>query len=152
MLTILINFTAYSQNVYLDETDTNLVFLTVHKDSYTRVSSKDHYAFYDKNSYKNFIDTNKVSNIDSIEDFDFSNRTLVLLNYRGVDCHSRFNIRLIKDEEKKLYDIVVRVIYGGCRAGGRAYSAWISIPRVPYDYTLQSTRLIFDNESERLFE
>jgi hypothetical protein len=150
LLSVLFNPPLFSQNKYLENTDSNIVFLSIEKNRHPAIWNNGLYEFNDEESYRIFIDTNKLIGFSDLENFKFNDRTLVLLNYSGVDCHSRFNITLNIIENEKIYDINVGIIYGGCRAGGRWYSNWISIPKVPLDYELLSSRVILENESELL--
>lgn len=79
-----------------------------------------------------------------ISHIDFSTHSLIIYEYRGVDCHSEFDINMYDDPENKEYRMVVKVLYGGCRAGGYTYINWAVIPKPPADYKITYHSYIYD--------
>ncbi len=73
-----------------------------------------------------------------------SNYVFLLAAYRGVDCHSKFEIDLFDNANTKEYIFTVKVIYGGCRAGGKSYLNWYKIPKLPDGYKLKYHRYYVD--------
>jgi hypothetical protein len=92
--------------------------------------------FDNPDSVKSFIKHKNAGGPFSLDKFNFSDSALILVTYRGVDCHSGFDIKLLDDTELKEYRFTVKVIYGGCRAGGRRFLYWYRIPKLPEGYKI----------------
>lgn len=117
------------------------------------------FAGSEKNPY--FVDSlHYFESIDSAEGFmkyknlsgpvesslDTENYALLLAAYRGGDCLAKFEINLFDNPETKEYIFNVKVIYGGCRAGGKSYLNWFKIPKLPEGYKLKYHRYYVDRE------
>lgn len=76
---------------------------------------------------------------------DFSKNAVILYVYRGGDCHSKFDIKMFDDTDTREYKLVVKVIYGGCRAGGHTYLNWAMIPKPPPDYKVTYHTYMYDD-------
>lgn len=85
---------------------------------------------------KSFAKENDITIPASLDTIDFTQSALALVAYSGVDCHSGFIISFIKDPANKRYVFDISVMYGGCRAGGKNYTKWALIPKLPKDYTI----------------
>jgi hypothetical protein len=92
--------------------------------------------FDNHDSVNSFIKHKNANGPFSRDNFNFSDSALILAAYHGVDCHSGFDIKLLDDTELKEYRFTVKVIYGGCRAGGRRFLNWLKIPKLPDGYKI----------------
>ena len=92
--------------------------------------------FDNADSVKNFVKRKNARGPFQFDNMNFTDTALILVAYHGVDCHSRFDINLIDDIEFREYKFTVKVIYGGCRAGGRYYIWWAKIPKLPEGYKI----------------
>ncbi|HRE11915.1 MAG TPA: hypothetical protein PK605_03955 [Ignavibacteria bacterium] len=117
------------------------------------------FAGSEKNPY--FVDSlHYFESIDSVESFmkfkklngpvegswDSDNHALLLAAYRGGDCLAKFEIDLFDNTDTKEYIFTVKIIYGGCRAGGKSYLNWYRIPKLPYGYQLKYRTYHVDRE------
>jgi hypothetical protein len=76
------------------------------------------------------------------ESVDFTNYSLIGVAVWGVDCLSRLDFKITKDDKKKMYHYVVDIYEGGCRAGSNFYDRWLMLPKVDPSYTINIERYI----------
>ncbi len=101
-------------------------------------------AFKYLNNVNEFVDSTKSSPPFGLDKIDFNKNSLVLFNYHGGDCHAKFKFRYTKDDEAKVLTVKIFDYYGGCRAGGRDFTNWAVIPKLPEDYKVEVRRIMVD--------
>jgi|GEM_PF-5483181 len=78
------------------------------------------------------------------EGLDFTKYSLLLIDYHGADCKSRYTFDGLIDSVTGTYTFISNVFYGGCRAGGFFFHAWVVIPRLPDGYKVHYARRLID--------
>lgn len=105
--------------------------------------------FDNPESIKKFVKEKDITIPANLDAIDFSESVLALVAYSGVDCHSGFIISFLKDPANKRYVFDISVMYGGCRAGGKNYTKWALIPKLPADYSIYFHRhIVYERDWE----
>jgi hypothetical protein len=73
---------------------------------------------------------------------DFKKYSLIGVAIWGVDCLSRLDFKITKDDKKKMYHYIIDVYDGGCRAASNFYDRWLLLPKVDPTYTINIERYI----------
>jgi hypothetical protein len=148
---LLLQSITYSQEGQNDSANINLFYLyssplvydtaAVIKFSFAgheeRLFLTDSLLYFDNyDSLKSFLARKDSDGPWNPEKMNFYDSAFILVAYHGVDCHSAFDIKLIDDPVLQKYVFTVKVIYGGCRAGGRRFVHWIKIPKLPDGYSI----------------
>lgn len=101
--------------------------------------------FYDEAGFKWLIN-NKDCSFPKSEAFqpDFKTQTLVGFRVHG-DCHVRASAAVFRNDKVKKYEIRVRNIWGGCRAGGGTFQGWFTIEKIKSDYKVEFSEIKADD-------
>lgn len=119
-----------------DTTKTDLRILNYVKDN-RNWGGKDQIAFRNKTEAKIFADSNKFGLPVGFDYFNDTTKTLAIINYSGIDCHSNFDFKFERDDAEMTYRLYVYIRDGGCRAGGKNYTSWVSFTKKPDDYRFE---------------
>ncbi len=96
-----------------------------------------------------FVRENKISMPANLDAIDYNENALTLVAYSGEDCHSGFIFSLLNDPRNFQYVFDLSVMYGGCHAGGKNYTKWALIPKLPEDYSIILYRhVVYERDSE----
>jgi hypothetical protein len=137
------------QGISLSGPDDSIVNMYRHYDSvltrvnYTSAGMEEKKYMFDSllyfgnaDSIKSFIKNKNFSGPSGLNEINFADSALLLVGYRGVDCHSGFDIKILSDEINREYKFIVNAIYGGCRSGGKHYTFWFQMPKLPEGYNI----------------
>lgn len=132
-------------NAYEDSSDKKLQLLNPTDGKYYMIR-ENLFVFTDQNDLNKFIDTTAIGGPITWDgsEIDFNKNTLVLFGYHGMDCHSKFRFGLGENHDLKTYFIRVKILYGGCRAGGYFYEKWALIPKLPEGYEVNISTTVID--------
>ncbi|MFZ5553998.1 MAG: hypothetical protein ACOZCO_12860 [Bacteroidota bacterium] len=116
----------------------------------SRINNNEVVVIRTKDSLNHFINSGEIGcrSMEPIDpmppaDFDFSKRSIILISYSGIDCHSTFEFDWKKENETE-FTITVTVKYGGCRAGGFHYLQLVSVPALPENAKISQKVVILD--------
>lgn len=102
--------------------------------------------FDNKDSVKHFIKKSDANGPVNLSGINFEENGLILVPYQGTDCHSKFDFTLYRDFCVKEYVLSLKIIYGGCRAGGMKQLRWLKIPKLPEGYKT-TYRIYYDDKN-----
>jgi hypothetical protein len=97
----------------------------------------------------NLLDTWSCDKPELPEGLDFLKNDLLLIDYHGMDCKSRYAFDAKVDSIDLTYTFISEVTYGGCRAGGYYFHAWVLIPKIQNGYTVRYARHLLDETAKR---
>jgi len=120
-----------------DSKDSNLRILNSGNAKFYNFHTAPIYVFNYKHEVNQFIDSTASAIPIGFDKIDFSQNSLALISYHGGDCHATFSFKTELNNEAKQFIITVTDHYGGCRAGGKFFTNWALIPKLPYDYNVE---------------
>ncbi len=98
---------------------------------------------YNEETLKKLLAFKQCSEILGDRKIDLQKETLVGWQ-AGSDCHMRVENRLYRNDEKKLFTLVTKNFYGGCRAGGWRQGMF-AIDKIPADYKFKFVEYRIDD-------
>lgn len=70
----------------------------------------------------------------------FKTESLVGFSIRGDSC-VRAGVSVVRSDREKKYEIRIRNLSGGCRAGGGWFQGWFTIKKIPSNYKVEFSEL-----------
>jgi hypothetical protein len=102
---------------------------------------------YNEESWKRLFDFAQCAEALKNTQIDVKKQTLVGYHIGG-DCHMTMRMNLYRDDARKLYTLVIRNIYGGCRAGGWRYGFY-ELDKMPADYYFKFVEYLVEDDKDR---
>lgn len=129
ILFISINISAQSFEIDKISSDTSIQILNSSETKYYFRNDPVQYVFNSACEIRKFWDTTQSLTPVIIDEINFNDYSVVLLNYHGIDCHSRFTFDFAQNDKSRKAWVIITIYYGGCRAAGLFYSNWALIPK-----------------------
>ncbi len=101
---------------------------------------------YNEESLKNLLSFDQCRKIFDVDKVDLKDQTLIGWQ-AGGDCMMRVETNLYRDDKKKLFTLLTKNRWGGCRAGGWREGLF-TIPKIPADYNVKFIEYQMDLRSE----
>lgn len=94
-------------------------------------------AVIDEEKFKKILADKECSYLENALEVDFAKQTLIGFSIGG-DCFMRTSTKVFRRDETKKYNVRIKNIWGGCRAGGWV-QGWLVIEKIPADYAVEFT-------------
>lgn len=102
---------------------------------------------YNDESLKKLLAFEQCAKTLKADQFDLKKQTVIGYSVGG-DCHMRLENRLYRDDAKKMFTLVFKNVWGGCRAGGWRYGL-IAIDKIPADYRVKFVEYLVEDDDWR---
>jgi hypothetical protein len=102
---------------------------------------------YNQESWKRLFDFAQCAEALKGAQIDLKKQTLIGYHIGG-DCHMMMRMNLYRDDAKKLFTLVIRNIYGGCRAAGWHYGLY-ALDKIPADYKFKFVEYLVEDDKDR---
>jgi hypothetical protein len=103
-------------------------------------------ALIDEEKFKKILADKRCSYLERELKVDFTKHTLIAFHIGG-DCFIRAAARVFRRDETKKYNVRIRNIWGGCRAGG-SFQGWLVIEKIPAGYAVEFSETRDDGRNE----
>jgi hypothetical protein len=102
---------------------------------------------YNEESLKALLAFDQCAKTLKADQFDLKKQTIIGYSVGG-DCHMRLENKLYRDDAKKMFTLVSKNIWGGCRAGGWRHGL-VTIDKISADYRVKFVEYLVEDDDWR---
>jgi hypothetical protein len=100
---------------------------------------------YNEESLKKLLSFGQCSQMFQGAKIDFKKQTLIGWQVGG-DCHMMVDTNFYRDDKEKLFTLVIKNIWGGCRAGGWRQGMF-TVDKIPSDYKVKFVEYLVEDRA-----